>query len=311
MYQYSPKSCGGGGILQPPVRKGILIQKTPIAQQGLNMDMMNMQKMIPIKAQLNPTLPDTKTLAPMATGGDPMSMGAGLQNQLFSGLASAGTQIIDATQTTEFDQYGNQAAENMGSAVSKGALTGAASGAMFGPIGAGVGAVIGGGISYLNNKKEQKTFNKAHAKSQAGFIRNQDAQQFAAMSAKDGMKFDFQIQNKILSTKRGIVPIFKKGGKLTTSIIAGGKLHKENNNLGDGDKGIPVINSDGVKVVEVEKEEWIMSAEVTKQVEDMAKNYKLSNKSADLEGLGKFVATQLLKNTIDNSDGGRYKIGSK
>ena len=79
-----------------------------------------------------------------------------------------------------------------------------------------------------------------------------------------------------------------------------GKLHKENNNLGNKDKGIPVISSDGDKKYEVEAGEIILRRKITELVEEYTLKYNETNDDALLEELGKHLTEELLNNTQDN-----------
>jgi hypothetical protein len=84
-------------------------------------------------------------------------------------------------------------------------------------------------------------------------------------------------------------------------VIPKGKLHKENNNLGNKDKGIPVIDNDGTKHFEVEKEELILTLEVTEKVESLAAGYQSTGNESKLVELGKLLTEEILRNTKDNS----------
>lgn len=99
--------------------------------------------------------------------------------------------------------------------------------------------------------------------------------------------------------------MFKNGGKLTepgaANVIAKGKLHKENNNLGNKDKGIPVINSKGEKEYELEKEELVLRLETTKTAEDFAKRFNDTRDEGLLEELGALMHQELMGNTQDYS----------
>ena len=51
-------------------------------------------------------------------------------------------------------------------------------------------------------------------------------------------------------------------------MVPKGKLHKENNNLGNKDKGIPIISAEGEKEYEIERDELILRASATTKVEE-------------------------------------------
>lgn len=312
---------GHGGILQTPYkREPLILNKVPKAQAGADLERtpIMMDKMIPLQAQLQTPTLDTTTLAPMQTQTPPAGGGnaMGVIGPAANMVADVGSALIDGTDAQETDTYGLSVPESSKASASKGALKGAASGAtagaVLGPWGAAIGGVIGGAAgalkSFVGGKKLENEYDKAFGKAKAARTRQQDANIFQTMSAKDGMKFGNKI-NQIVSSKTTITPIFKTGGKLGENVIAGGKLHKEKNNLGNGDKGIPVINTKGIKTHELEKEEWVTTAPVTKEIESMAAKYDKSGDDGDLENLGKFVASQLMSNTLDKSD--RYGLGGK
>ena len=94
------------------------------------------------------------------------------------------------------------------------------------------------------------------------------------------------------------------GGKLEipgeVNVVVKGKLHKENNNLGNKDKGIPIVNSTGVKEYEVEEGEIIFRKEVTTLIEQYVKMYEETKDDSLFEELGEMLAEELLNNTQDN-----------
>jgi hypothetical protein len=96
----------------------------------------------------------------------------------------------------------------------------------------------------------------------------------------------------------------KNGGVIaepdSVNVVVKGKLHKENNNLGNKDKGVPVITPDGEKTYEVEKQEIILRKSLTDAIEEARESYKSSKDNQILDSLGKLVAQELLTNTQDN-----------
>jgi hypothetical protein len=96
----------------------------------------------------------------------------------------------------------------------------------------------------------------------------------------------------------------KDGGVLekpgAVNVVVKGKLHKENNNLGNKDKGVPVVSPDGEKTYEVEKQEVIFRKPLTKAIEKARDKYKGEKDDALLEEVGQLVANELLNNTQDN-----------
>ena len=210
-------------------------------------------------------------------------------------------------------------------------------------IGGAVGAIAGlfGGL-FAGRKKAKKEalearekYEKDYAEAHAGAVRNQDLAaakalsslpqqstqgQFSSMPgqfAPNGQTMMMPMTGRGLYTPRlqarqlqTSTPIFKKGGKLATpgatNIITKGKLHKENNNLGNKDKGVPVVSADGKKEYEVEKEEFILRADATKAVEQLVKEYNATGNENLLIKLGELMSEELLTNTQDNS--GKYKL---
>ena len=65
----------------------------------------------------------------------------------------------------------------------------------------------------------------------------------------------------LLPKKKSNALVMRSGGKLEepgeVNVVVKGKLHKENNNLGNKDKGVPVVSTEGVKEYEVEEGEVI------------------------------------------------------
>ncbi len=100
------------------------------------------------------------------------------------------------------------------------------------------------------------------------------------------------------------VLIRRTGGKLeepgAVNVVVKGKLHKENNNLGNKDKGIPVVDSSGNKEYEVEEGEVIFRQDITNTIEKYANDYKETGNDQLLPELGEIVAKELLDNTQDN-----------
>lgn len=185
-----------------------------------------------------------------------------------------------------------------------GTVSGAAIGALAGALVAGGSALIGrwkgkkNAEEEINNAKEIQAQQEAAWKSDQAATQRQSARQRDVMAAQ------------ALMAKKGI-KVFKSGGKLETpdsvNIVPKGKLHKENNNLGNKDKGIPVIDrGTNKKKYEIEKEELILRRTATKKVEDMVVKYKESNNEEDLISIGKYMAEELMSNTHDYS--GRFGV---
>ena len=115
-------------------------------------------------------------------------------------------------------------------------------------------------------------------------------------SGKQGFKFNFE-----LNTEK-----FEQGGQF--NVIPDGALHARKNNLTDihkdlaavTSKGIPVISSEGGKIVqhaEIEKNEIILTLEVTKKLEELMKK---DNDESAIEA-GKLLVYEILHNTVDNT----------
>ena len=239
---------------------------------------------------------------------------AGIANTV-SGVGNLiGQKVIDKNKKEYTDNFGlvdpDEKAITKGGALSgamSGLAQGASAGAMLGPWGAAIGAVGGliGGLFAGRAKakkaaaKAQKEYDTKYAKAHSGAVRNQDV---AAAQALASMQ----------QPQAGMM--FRNGGKLmekpgAVNIITKGKLHKENNNLGNKDKGIPVVSSNGKKEYEVEKEELILRRDATLTLEDLVRKYDETKDDSVLEELGKFMSAELLKNTQDNSD--KYKVKVK
>lgn len=195
----------------------------------------------------------------------------------------------------------------------KGVATGAAIGSIIPGIGTAIGAaaggLIGGVIGLFKGRKQVKQKAKEYKDSTQmayeDYNQKANAQQYAAL-AMHGAKLS--IMNAI-SQKRNAISYktrtFKIGGKLDktgeVNIIPSGTLHKENNNLGQKDKGLPIIDEAGKKIFEVEREELILRLKTTKEVEDLVDKYKKSNNGKHLVDLGKLLAKEIMTNTHDFS----------
>ena len=108
--------------------------------------------------------------------------------------------------------------------------------------------------------------------------------------------------------------IRKAGGKLeepgAVNVVVKGKLHKENNNLGNRDKGVPVVSPDGTKTYEVEKQELIFRKEATDLIEAALKDYdNVMKDNEKLAKLGAALREEILTNTQDND--GKFGVKVK
>lgn len=104
--------------------------------------------------------------------------------------------------------------------------------------------------------------------------------------------------------KRGSVQEYKEGGSF--NVIPEGALHARLHNMENADnltkKGIPVVvEKDGGELeqqAEIEREEIIFRLEVTKKLEELAKD---GSDKAAIEA-GKLLVEEILNNTIDNTN---------
>jgi len=228
----------------------------------------------------------------------------------FSKTDSFDNEIIDQGYV---DRENKRSAWNdIGGGIAKGA----ASGAAFGGVGAAVGGLVGGIGGIFNHKKHKKEnalakeeYEKTFDRNLRSYNRNQDLQLSQMLYAKKGMKLGkFHFNHSPSKALK-----MKSGGKLeepgAVNIVAKGKMHRENNDLGNKDKGIPIINKDGVKEYEIEAGEIIFRQDATNKIEDFVKKYDESKDDKVFEDFGKYLATELLKNTHDNY--GKFKVKVK
>lgn len=282
-----------------------------------------------VTAQLN-MLPNMPGLAKSTTqkfSGADLGVAVGT-----AALSGAGDLIASLKKQGPVNTWGIEGSTAKGDTSTKvsgalqGAGKGAAAGAAIGSIipvwgtavGAAVGGLIGGITGLFKSKKKVKDDKKAYLdNTQAAYEsynQKANAQQYAAL-AKCGAKLS--VMHKIKSSKKDAISRkdrkFKPGGKLNAvgevNIIPSGTLHKENNNLGQKDKGLPIIDKDGKKIFEVEREELILRLKTTKDVEDLVSKYKKSNNSKHLVDLGKLLSKEITTNTHDFS--GRYGMEVK
>ena len=236
--------------------------------------------------------------------------------------ASMGSNYLfnEAEQKNQkYDGFGNPIVDNKEANLMKnqsavgGALKGAGMGAQVGTmvggpvgtlIGAGVGALAGGITGLITGKKKadkaKNLYNKGLDQNIMSAGRQQDIFNSKAITGKAGSKL-----GKITIPKQDSKTlILRNGGRIETpgevNVVVKGKLHKENNNLGNKDKGIPVVNSNGDKEYEVEAGEIIFRQDVTHLIEDYARKYTESKDTSLFEELGRILVPELLKNTQDN-----------
>jgi len=101
-------------------------------------------------------------------------------------------------------------------------------------------------------------------------------------------------------------PVFRRGGSIINqkkrNIIPHGVTHEQENSTGiNGDKGIPIVKN-GQKVFELEKSEWVLNSDTSKDVVNKVYKY-LGNPTDDiLIDLGKIVQRELLLGTYSYDD---------
>ena len=155
------------------------------------------------------------------------------------------------------------------------------------------------GVAFGDKTNERKYQSQRNA-AMIGQRRNQYAM------AKEGQKLKVQSFFNKLDKKDKVIPRFKAGGMLVEEkkdhIIPKGKLHKENNNIGNKDKGIPIVAEDGTKLYELEKEELVLSLPVTEELEGLVGEYNKTNDDGILVHIGERLTDELLTNTEDKSE---------
>jgi len=242
--------------------------------------------------------------------GNTLKAGAGMAGK----LATMGTDALfnkAIEKNASVDGFGNKvtsdkakklgiAQAGIGSAVSTFGSTMATTG---NPLIAGGAALVSGLVSTFGAKKklkaEQEAQDKALVKNKGIYGRSEDAQ-MTAMLSKRGKK----LGSFTMPSVKSKTLVMKTGGKLAApgeiNVVVSGKMHRENNNLGNKDKGIPVINETGVKEYEVETGEIIFRQEATQKIEEYITEYDKSKDTGVFEDLGKYLSKELLKNTQDN-----------
>ena len=247
-----------------------------------------------------------------------------------AGLVDSGTELLTgvtdsmfnsaATKNSQKDGFGNEVFDNKDvnlatgkSVLNTGLKTGAKVLAATGnPLLAGgaavVGAIVGGFTGRKKAKEEKAAYEKSVNKNTMIYGKAGDmnlSRSLLGQYGKSGMKLDKKNLGPIkIQKKKSSSLIMKKGGKLVTpgevNVVVKGKLHKENNNLGNRDKGIPVVDASGVKEYEVEAGEIIFRQELTHTIEKYAAEYKETKDDKLLEDLGKILVKELKTNTQDN-----------
>ena len=101
--------------------------------------------------------------------------------------------------------------------------------------------------------------------------------------------------------------LYKDGGKM--NIIPTGALHKELHHIDQDNitkKGIPVVTDNNGQIeqqAEIEKEEWILNAKQSNQIEELRDKYNASIDEQEKNQIaieaGKIIVDELLYNTVD------------
>jgi hypothetical protein len=250
---------------------------------------------------------------------DAMGLGA-------AALTGAGSLITSMKPVGPMNKFGietqTKKGNNMavaGSAVSgaaKGFSAGMATGNPFIAIAGGVAGLASGIFKGKKQVKDQAKQIKSDTQmAYEGFEQKANQNQFASLVGKNGVKL--AVMSKLNNSKKDKISMkgrkFKSGGKLNSvgevNIIPSGTLHRENNNLGQKDKGLPIIDDNGKKIFEIEREELILRLKTTKAVEEHVEGYKKSHNDTHLIKLGKLLSEEITKNTHDFS--GKYGLEVK
>ena len=270
---------------------------------------------------------NNKTLAKAPTMGTQQSgpsMSGGTAAGIMGGASALATDAIDAFSKGPVTNTWGIAKQNDSAGEAKSALggfsSGAAMGSALGPWGALAGGIAGGLLGFFKGKKQAKKDDKTYKDNTQmayeDYNQKAAAQQYAAMG-KAGIKLS--IMKNIKGSKTNAVSWhgrkfkYKDGGKLDkvgeVNVIPSGTLHKEKNNLGEKDKGLPIIDEKGNKMFEVEREELILRLSTTKEVEARVEAYKKTHNVRHLIELGKLLTKEIMTNTHDNS--GKFGLEAK
>lgn len=147
----------------------------------------------------------------------------------------------------------------------------------------------------------------------AANLQQQDIARYAASNYSDyaigrrGMKFMTRRELHELIAKQEKAKKLQKGGVvgMDTNILPEGALHARLNHLDEKNedledvtrKGIPVLDSEGNQVAEIENNEIIFRIELTNAIEKLMKD---GSEEAMIEA-GKLIASELIENTQDNT----------
>lgn len=188
---------------------------------------------------------------------------------------------------------------------------------------AGLAGKLAGGsglkkkIDLANNKMTRAAF----ASNQANLSKNAATNSIGMFDAASNNRLNKSMyndpNNNITVGKKGMLLKFQNGGKLK-NIIVTGALHARKNNIKDieefkdanvTEKGIAVISKEkGGEIVqhaEIENQELILHIELTKELNELFKEYNESESQEDKDEIlieaGKLLSKELLGNTIDKT----------
>lgn len=155
-------------------------------------------------------------------------------------------------------------------------------------------------IDYINFQKQQesKKAKDTLALSESSF---RDVLSKNQQALTGGQKFLLYKKGAKMSTLKRI----KKQVERKRSVIPDGKLHSRlNSHLEEvTKKGIPVISYQEGKVIqhaEIEKEELILSLDITKKLENLRDEYNKAKDDSILIKAGELLTFEILENTDDN-----------
>lgn len=144
--------------------------------------------------------------------------------------------------------------------------------------------------------------------------------EFDWYNSEEGNQYRSKYDIQFIGDRYYYVPKqFKDGGKLgkeeeseeQKNVIPDGALHKNKHHMEDAEgltkKGIPVVDNEGEQHAEIERDEWIMTLELTKIMEDLYEQFYsegISQKEKDQIAIdaGKILVEQILYNTDDKAN---------
>lgn len=201
------------------------------------------------------------------------------------------------TKSVDIDELGKKTTKDSAvTGMTTGATVGGSIGSFFSPvgtvIGTALGALVGGAIGWLGGNKKT-----ARVKKEAW---NDFRKQELVAKNKKNRELN-QTQYNSLYGANTAPAMAKSGMRVKANLIAYGSLHRENNNLGNRDKGLPVVNNSGRKLIEIEREEWILNPEAAESITNMATEFERTKNPELLVKIGKRTAKELLDKTDDKS----------